>query len=275
MQPEVFRMRLVLGFLALVLIAGPAFAADMAKSEGVVIEGVYTPHQNDFDASNPGSALVASIIAGTFTDQAPAYQGALVAAGESPVDLLYDPMGVWPALGGYTSVTVTCSDLWWAGYFLASDEAVLASYVAGGGCLFLIGQDYIYQRGSYAGFPTDTFGIGYVYEDANYGDTFLEYVGTAGGPIDGLSGSGSDCFGGVNQFFTDDITPTTTGLATWTSATWGPAEGGAVLNKAAFSTVEFACMNNLNAVVAGLLGLCGGPVPTQETTWGAVKGMFR
>jgi len=268
-------MRLVIGLLALVLVAAPAFAADVAKDEGVVIEGVYTPHQNDYDASNPGAALVASIIAGTFTDLAPAYAGALAAAGESPVDTIYDPMGVWPALGGYNSVTVTCSDLWWAGYFLASDESTLASYVAGGGCLFLIGQDYIYQRGGYAGFPANTFGIGYVYEDANYNDaSSMSFVGTAGGPIDGVAGGGFPCFAS-NPWFTDDVTPTTTGLVTWTSDLWGPAEGGAVLDKAAFSAVEFGCLSGLNDVVAGLLGLCGGPVPTENTTWGAVKGMFR
>lgn len=268
-------MRLVLGLLALALIAAPAMAADIAKMEGVVVEGVYTPHQNDFDANNPGSALVVSIIAGTFTDMAPTYSAALSAAGESPVDLLYDPMGSWPAIGGYNSVLVTCSDLWWSGYFLTADEAVLQTYVDGGGCLFLIGQDYIYQRGGYTGFPMNVFGIGYVYEDANYNDAgLMDFVGTAGGPIDGISGSGFPCFT-ANPWFTDDVTPTTTGLVTWTSPLWGPAEGGSVLNKAAFSAVEFGCLTGVNDVVAGLLTLCGGATPTQETTWGSVKGMFR
>lgn len=268
-------MRIVLVLLALALVALPALASeDIAKGDRVYMADP-VQHQNQIDQLNPGAALVASIIAGTFTDLGPAYVSALGAAGETPVDLIYDPMGAWPPMGGYEFVMVDCSDLWWSGYFLASDEAVLASYIDAGGCMTLVGQDYLYQRGYYTGFPMTHLGLGSAYEDANYGDTFLNYNGTAGGPIAGISGSMTACFA-ANPFFTDDITPAVQGVVTWDSATWGPAEGGCMLNKAAFSTVEFGCdASHLNQVVAGLLTLCGPIVPTENTSWGQLKGMFR
>jgi hypothetical protein len=269
-------MRVVLVLLAVLLIAGTAVARDMAKNDQV-IEGVYTPHSNQMDAENPGSALVASIIAGTFTDLGPAYRSALQAAGENPVDLVYDPMGNWPALAGYNSVTVTASDLWWSGYFLASDEQVLASYLDNDGCVFVIGQDYLYQRGSLAGFPTTHLGIAGAFEDANYNDPdTMNYDGTAGGPLEGISGSMLPCFT-ANPWFTDEIYPLTQGLVTWDTPLYGPAEGGSVFNKAVFSAVEFGCddAGALNAAVAGLLSVCGGVVATEDASWGQVKGLYR
>ncbi len=269
-------MRFVLVLLALAVIAAPTLAADIAKLNDVYVEGVVTNHQNNIDAENPGPALVVSIIAGTFTDLAPTYAAALGAAGETPVDLLYDPMGAWPPVGGYHYIQVTTSDLWWSGYFLASDESVLASYIDGGGCMTLVGQDYLYQRGFYTGFPMTHLGLGSAFEDANFGDTFIDYFGTAGGPIDGIVGSAAACFA-ANPYFTDDITPAVQGLVTWSSATWGPAEGGCVMGQAGLSTVEFGCdAANINAVVAGLLTLCGVPPDaTEETSWGHLKGLFR
>lgn len=273
-------MRLALVLLGLVVLTVPALAADIAKLDDVVVEGVYTEYQNQVDAQNPGAALVASVIAGTFTDLGPAYVTALGAAGEAPVDLIYDPAGVWPALGGYSSVVVSLSDLWWSGYWFASDESVLASYIDGGGCCLLVGQDYLYQRGYYTGFPMTHLGLGSVYEDANFGDTgMMDYFGTAGGPIDGHVGSMFPCFS-ANPWFTDDVLPAVQGLVTWMSPMWGPAEGGCVDGAAGLSAVEFACdtQAQLNAV-AGLLiqNLCGGGPPnaTQDATWGQVKGLFR
>lgn len=269
-------MRVVLVLLAALLIAGTAMARDVAKNDQV-IEGVYTQYQDLRDAQNPGAALVASIIAGTFTDLAPAYAAGLTAAGEAPVDIIYDPMGSWPALGGYHSVTATCSDLWWAGYFLAADENVLASYLNADGCVFVIGQDYLYQRGSLAGFPMTYLGIAGAFEDANYNDaSMMNWAGTAGGPIASLNGSMFPCFAS-NPWFTDEIYPASQGLVTWYSDLYGPAEGGSVYGKAVFSAVEFGCDDQtaLNSVVAGLLGVCGGVVPTQNETWGSLKGMYR
>ncbi|MFB3907212.1 MAG: hypothetical protein ACE15D_02315 [Candidatus Eisenbacteria bacterium] len=268
-------MRVVLVLLAVLLIAGTAVARDVAKNDQV-IEGVYTPHSNQIDSENPGSALVVSIIAGTFTDLGPAYVSALTAAGEAPVDLIYDPMGNWPSTAGYTSLTVDCSDLWWSGYFLTGDENQIAAFLDAGKCAWVIGQDYLYQRGSYTGFPQTYLGVAGAYEDANYNDaSSMTYDGTAGGPLEGVSGSMFPCMAS-NPWFTDEIYPLSQGLVTWSSDLYGPAEGGSVLNAAAFSTVEYGCDDAaaLTGVMQHLLALCG-PVATQEKSWGSLKGLYR
>lgn len=263
-------MRIALVLLAVVLLATPVLGADMARGPNYV-EGTYTPHQNHLDRA---TTLVASVIAGTFTDLGPTYAGALVAAGQS-ADLIYDPAGAWPPLGGYIFIVVDFSDTWWSGYWYASDEAALAAYMDGGGCLALIGQDFLYQRPGYSGWPANYFGIAGAYEDANYNDPGqLDWQGTAGGPLAGLSGSMLPCFS-ANPWFTDEIYPAVQGLVDWASPLYGPAQGGSVLGSHFFSTVEFGCDTAaINQVVVGFLGGCGF-VPTQNTTWGGVKALFR
>ncbi|MDM7917338.1 MAG: hypothetical protein QUU85_19045 [Candidatus Eisenbacteria bacterium] len=274
------RVLLILLALLLLLIAGTAAARDVAKNDQV-IDGIVTPHANQIDAENRGADLVVSIIAGTFTDLGPAYRSALLAIGEGPVDLIYDPMGNWPSLSGYTTVLVTCSDLWWSGYFLAADEQQLAAHLDTNGCVTLIGQDYLYQRGGYAGFPANYLGVAGANEDANYNDSGeLSWQGRTGGPLEGVSGSMYPCFA-ANPWFTDEISPASQGLVTWASPLYGPAEGGTQLSFAVFSAVEFACGDpaTLETVMVSLL--CGGipppppPVATQHESWGSLKHQYR
>jgi len=267
-------MRIALVLLAAALIVTPAIGADIAKGPNVV-EGIYTDYQDNI--GNRADVLVVSVIAGTFTDLGPTWVGGFVTAGYS-ADLIYDPYGAWPPVAGYLCVMVDHSDNWWSGYWIAADEAVLASYQDGGGCVFLVGQDFLYARGGYAGYPANYLGIAGALEDANYNDSSqLDWQGTTGGPIDGLAGSMVPCFDGVNPWFTDEIYPASQGLVAWASALYGPAEGGSVnvTLKGAFSAVEFGC-GPTGEVAAGIMGnLCGGIIPTQDTSWGQVKSLFR
>jgi hypothetical protein len=267
-------MRIALVLLAAALLVTPAIGADIAKGPNVV-DGVYTQYQNN--VGNRADVLVVSVIAGTFTDLGPTWVGGFNTAGFS-ADLIYDPAGSWPAIGGYQCVTVDHSDNWWAGYWYAADESVLASYQDAGGCVFLLGQDFLYARGGYAGWPANYLGIAGAYEDANYNDTTqLDWQGTPGGPIDGLFGSLVPCFT-ANPWFTDEIYPASQGFVYWASGLYGPAEGGSVnvTKKGAFSAVEFGCGAQTGEIAAGIMtNLCGGVVPTQNTTWGQVKGLFR
>lgn len=271
-------MRAVLVLPVLALIAAPALAGDIARSPDVEFEGTYVEHQDQIgDAEHRGLSLVASVTAGLFTDLGPAYVAALDVVGAGPADLIYDPGGVWPPLGGYQIVLVSMSDTWWSGYFLEADEAVLASFIDSGGCFLLVGQDYLYARGFYTGFPMTHLGLGSVYEDANYEDYgTMNYDGTFGGPLNGVSGSMAPCFL-ANPWFTDDVTPAVQGLVTWTTPAWGPAEGGCVLGNAGLSTVEFACdgANLANAMSGIFYNLCYHITPVETTSWGAIRGLFR
>jgi hypothetical protein len=171
---------------------------------------------------------VASVIEGVFTDLGPAFQAALVNAGET-ADLIYDPAGVWPDLSGYNEVLVTFSDNWWGTIWSPTDEDVLAAYLDAGGCVFIIGQDYLYFRGTNIGFPMDYLGVCDYVDDLNFGDTQVDWTGTAGGPLDGQSGTIFACYAS-NSFYTDQVFPCVQGLVEWTSAQVPtPVEGGSVM----------------------------------------------
>lgn len=264
-------MRIALVLLAAAVIVTPALGADIAKGPNVV-EGVYTQYQNS--VGNRADALVVSVIEGVFTDVGPTWVGGFVAAGYS-ADLVYDAV---PSLAGYQCVLVDFSDNWWLTNWSGVDESTLAAYQDGGGCVFLVGQDFLYGRPGYAGYPANYLGIAGAYEDANYNDAgLLEWFGSTGGPIDGLSGSMYPCFS-ANPWFTDEIYPASQGFVTWISPLYGPAEGGSVnaTKKGAFSTVEFGCGTQTGEVVAAVMtNLCGGIVPTKDASWGQVKGLFR
>ena len=236
--------------LAVLALSAPAFAADIAKDEDVYIEGVPGSYTDDY---NRGNALVASIIQGTFTDVGPFFQTAMDSHGLN-TDLIYDPWGVWPAMDDYVVACVSSADMWWS-YTWAADEAVLSSYMDAGGKVVLVGQDYIYSRLGWAGFPSNYLGVCGVVEDVNNNAMSLYVDGVAGGPMDGAHYEFGACYAS-NNFYTDEITPCATGLALWTSELIStPTEGGCSTPVAVFSTIGFGCLQQdyLNDVVCSWL----------------------
>jgi hypothetical protein len=145
---------------------------------------------------------VASIIEGVFTDHGPEYVQALQEAGYDPVDLIYDPSGNWPDLSGYDLVLVDFSDNWWGTSWSTADEDVLAGYIDGaGGCVWVIGQDYLYFRGTAIGFPMDYLGVCDYADDCGWSGGTLR--GCPGGPMEGFQGGVTD-----TQFW-DELWPCT------------------------------------------------------------------
>jgi len=267
--------RLILGLAVLALAVGPTFAADIAKEEGVYVEGIPGSYEDQF--GDRGNALVASIIVGTFTDLGPAYQTALNNAGMS-ADLIYDPYGVWPPLDDYCLILVSTSDMWWTYDYWTADEAILAAFIDDGGAVVVVGQDYLWSHpgGMPSPFCYDYLGVASANQDLNATDTVLDWEGTEGGPLAGMSGTINSCYG-ENDFYTDEIVPVLTGMCWWSSALvpW-PVDGGASTPVTCCSSVEFACdLGGLDAVVAAFVTWLGTPTPTETTTWGGIKGMFR
>jgi hypothetical protein len=142
----------------------------------------------------------------------------------------------------------------------------------------VVGQDYIYTHpGGYPSeFCYDYLGIANANQDINWADETVYWDGAPDGPLVDMSGTIPACFSS-NPFFTDEITPVLTGMVWWTSASVPfPVEGGASTPVTCFSTVEFACdLGGLDAVVAAFVTWLGTPTPTETTTWGGIKGMFR
>jgi hypothetical protein len=266
--------RLVL-CLAVLALSTSAFAADVAREDDVYIEGVPGNYEDEIGR---GPSLVASIIQGTFTDHGPNYVAALDAAG-MPADLIYDPGGNWPPMDDYCLVLVTTSDMWWNYGPWPQEDAVLDAYMTDGGTCIVVGQDYLYSRTmGINGFPMDWLGVAGANQDPAFGDPDLNYDGTPGGPIEGVSGylNSVGCFAD-NPFFTDEIMPMMTGMGVWTSAQMPfPVEGGSSTPVSCFSTMEFACdLGTLNDIVYLLVYWLGMPTPAETTTWGAVKERFR
>jgi hypothetical protein len=267
-------MRVAFVLVAALLLAGSAMAADIAKGpeyvEGTVVD--YT------DSYSRGDVLIVSIIAGTFTDVAPVYASAFAANGKT-ADTVYDPAGAWPDMSGYTTCLISTSDNWWDSYDYTGDFAAAGSYVDGGGCLWVVGQDFIYGSALYGGlaFAQSYLGVASVVEDVNYNDPDpLEWFGTAGGPLDGMYAAMMPCFAS-NPWFTDDVTPAGQGLADW-SSTLGSGQAGSVSGfNTMFSAVEFGCdPTTINDVVGALLeGVCGGVIPVEDGSWGSIKHDFR
>lgn len=267
-------MRVAFVLVAALMLAGSAMAADVAKGpeyiEGTVVE--YT------DSYSRGDVLIVNVLAATFTDLSPVYSAAFAANGKT-ADVVYDPAGVWPDMSGYTTCLISTSDNWWDSYDYTGDFAAAGSYVDGGGCLWVIGQDFLYSSGVYGGliFAQTYLGLAGVVEDINFGDDSpLEWFGTAGGPLDGMTSAMLPCFAS-NPWFTDDVTPATQGLADWATLL-GSGQGGCVTDfSTMFSVIEFGCdAPMINDVVGALLeGVCGGVIPVEESSWGTIKHDFR
>lgn len=256
-------MRVVLALFAILLLAGSAGAADIARGPAVV-EGQYTPHQN---VLNRGDALVVSIIQATFTDLGPTWQGALGNA-----DLIYDPNGSYPDLSPYTLILVDTSDMWWT-YTFTGDEAVWTSFHDAGNCVWVVGQDYLYSRGFWTGFPQTVLGLASVVEDVANNSTLIDWAGSAGGIVDGMVGTISACFAS-NGFYTDNVTPATIGVADWTDEFGMGGQAGCQAVDAGLSTLEFGCGPDVGAVAAAIRTYCGGTTPTNNASWGQIKQMF-
>lgn len=264
-------MRKVFTILALTAVmAAPVLAESVARDGNV--PPTYTTHTNTLGR---GPALVCSITEAIFTDLGPSFQTACNNAGYA-ADLIYDPLGAWPSLTGYDVIVVTTNDDWWSTPgFTAADEAILAAFIDGGGKVIFEGQDYIYMRGSYMGFPNTHLGVNGANQDLNGNDPDISWVGTAGGPLAGLSSSFVACFS-ANLFYTDEIIPASQGLAEWTSPTYPMnSEGGSVVTNAIFSAIAFGCDGMLDTIIAADLTYLFGTTPTEDASWGQIKGMYR
>ncbi len=252
----------------------------------------------------PADVLIASSTnGGQFTDLAPYYSAAFTAAGVPSVTVINDPEDApfpFPVPftpNEYGTVCVLSNDNWWGSFSTGmpeanvstADENALAAYMDLGGKMIFSGQDYLYARGSSAGFPQIYLGVQNHTDDINFSDTDITYNGVAGGAIAGRSGSlhaeplGVPCFTD-NPFFSDDVVPFTVGLMTYNSQPSGVnGQGGTSwvvpgVFSSVFSTVELACTTDtqqFNGDVRAMYAFVGGGVTTVEpATWGAVKDMF-
>ncbi len=261
----------VITCLAVLSMAVPAtIADDVSIARQGYYPGVVTAHEGILGRSD---YLVVSVIAGVFTDLGPAYAAALDNA-----DLVYDPAGTLGAsIPGHSLVCVDTSDNWWGdGWDVIADEAALAAFLDVSGKLIFVGQDYLYFRGDYAGFPQDYMGVSGVIGDLAANDNSLEWAGTVNGALEGQARSLVACFV-ANGFYTDQIVPAYQGLAMWHSPSQPtPVEGGSeVIDQAIFSTVEFGC-GDLGPVVEALVTrLFTIYSPVEEASWGRIKGMYR
>ena len=137
---------------------------------------------------------------GDFTDVNSYFTAALTANGYS-----YDVFEVTSiggdgptaaTMGSYPAVVWSCGESWNLSQTLtANDEANLATYLNGGGNLFLSAHDYFYDRYPSAGsfvsgqFPYDYLGVTYVSQDVwnIYYPSTAHCVGMAGSVADGMS----------------------------------------------------------------------------------------
>jgi hypothetical protein len=263
-------MRKVIGIgLLLSLVALPAFAADIAKDPNVTIQGQYSPGTPQF---RQGSAIVVSITEGVFTDLGPAYQTALSNAGATPADIAYDPaINGWPNLANYDMVLVSSSDNWW----MTGQSAVEGPMLQYTGCLVVVGQDYAYGTGPTAGFSA-RFGIASLFHDVNFGDASLMTLAGLG-PFLANADSGLPCFGGVNPWFTDDVTPNGQPTADWSDGGFSGQGGAEFGGDSIFSSNEFGCMGNLQQWVDDMAAYCGigGGTPTEQSTWSQLKDTYK
>ncbi len=262
-------MRIITVMLAAFLMVGTAMAADIARGPEYV-EGT---QQNYTPQDNRGNILIVNVLGGLFTDVSPFYQTGLENLGHS-VNVIYDPMGNWGTTSDYDAIFLLSSDNWFTTDY-SGDMATAAAYVDAGGCLFVIGQDMLYGGGAVVyNFITNYCGVSSVIEDVDFGATEMWWDGTVGGVLEGLSGYMTPCFGGVNDFYHDEVVPQSQGLVTFTSSFYGPAEGGAQ-GMAIFSAVEFGCDATIGDIVAALMDFCGGSTPAENASWGSIKGQFK
>ncbi len=265
-------MRIFTVLLAAFLMVGTAMAADIARGPEVV-EGV---DQGYVDQNNRGNVLIVNILEDMFTDVSGVYQTGLENMGHT-VNVIYDPMGDWGTTSDYDAIFFLSSDNWWTSYNYSADMATAAAYVDGGGCLFAIGQDMLYGGGAAVyNFVTSYCGVVDVIEDVVFPGYMMDWEGTVGGPLEGVSEPGYvPCFGS-NDWYTDEVFPASQGVVTFTMTDppYGPAEGGSLAD-ALFSTVEFGCTNFPDSVIPALMEFCGGATPAEDASWGSIKGQFK
>lgn len=265
-KKEFDNMKKVIASLALLMMALPVFAMDIAKDPAVYVEGTQQYNEN---ITGRGTAAVAVIYDGTFFDGSAYYVAGLGNAGLT-ADVYYDPAG-GVDYSGYDVVVADCGDNWWYSLNYPAEINAWAAYCDGGGSVFLIGQDFLYGSADYT-FPTVYCGMASAFEDVNYNDiSAMTYVGSAGGPIEGLSDTMLPCFE-ANPWFTDDIVAATQQLCEWTTVDFGgPYGGGSCAAAGVFSVVEFAC--GVTDVVPGVVYWYN-PTATQDKSFGEVKTLY-
>jgi hypothetical protein len=120
---------------------------------------------------------------------------ATTAAGQNGPDLV--------TMQGYQLVIWNCYDDWWTGSGLtATDMTNIAAYLAGGGKVWLIGQDIIY--GGAGSFVQTNFNVSSYVEDYNYDSLNANIQGLA--EIAGINLNLTSDYP-ANNFFCDDLTP--------------------------------------------------------------------
>ena len=273
-------MRRALAALALLAVVAAPILAESVSRDGPfqAPSPVYMP-----DVLGRGPSLVVVVNEqGVMADLGPMYGNALTNAG-FPYDIIYEPMGVWPALDDYDVVLVTFADNWWGySWLVPQDEDPLEAYMDAGGNVILIGQDYLFFRGGHGGFPSTHLGVCDHVDDVLWADeTLLTWDGDGGSPLEGLHGEyyGLECYTppGANALFTDEVIPCTQGLLTWSTEGYPiPTEGGAVEANGIFSCVDFGCDDAvIDAAIAAIMDYFGGCTAAEQDTWGSIKEMYR
>lgn len=262
-------MRKVLALLAILTLVGSASAADVARGPEVV-EGIPIDYEDNYRGTD---VLIISIVEGVFTDMAPIYAAAFEANGWT-ASIAYDPMGNWDPTD-YDMVLYLTNDNWWSSYNYGADLPIAGAYMDAGGCMVLVGQDFLYGSAAYGGlaFVQTYFGVTSVIEDINFGDASpMAWFGNETSLLSGISDVMLPCFLD-NPWFTDDVIPTTQGIADWcTDLACG--EGGSQTPFSMFSVVEFGCGNVVVDVVLRWMDFCKPPTPTEETSWGQIKNLY-
>jgi hypothetical protein len=262
-------MRKVLALLAILTLVGTASAADIARGPEVV-EGIPTEYQDDYRGTD---VLIISIIEGIFTDLAPIYAGAFEANGWT-ASIAYDPMGNWDPTD-YDMVLYSTSDNWWNSYPYSSDLPVAGAYMDAGGCMVVVGQDFLYGSEGYGGlvFLQTYFDVNSVIQDVNFGDeSAMQWFGNPMSILYDISDVMLPCFE-ANPWFTDDVIPNTQGIADWCTDT-ACGEGGSQTPFSMFSVIEFGCGAVVKDVVLRWMDFCKPPTPTEETSWGQIKNLY-
>jgi hypothetical protein len=217
----------------------------------------------------------------TFTDVTSYFTAALTANGYT-YDIFEVPAadaGNGPdavTMAGYPVVIWSCGETWQLSQTLTStDEANLATYLDGGGSLFLSAHDYFYDRYSSAGsfspgqFPYDYLAVTYVSQDAwtIVSPATGHCVGMTGSVAEGMAfdlwdpytiKSGSNGKGPDDGLYIDQLThngvdvfqmtsPSPTGIA---ACQYESPKGF----KTVFTTVDFAGLTDSRSTMAELMG---------------------
>ena len=261
-------MKKAIVLLMALALASPVLAADIARDPAVVVEGAVAQHD---DVIQRGNAAVLALLDGAFTDLSAVYATALERSGFTP-DIYYDPAG-GVDYSDYSLLLVSCADNWWHSPNYAIEIESWRSYMAGGGRMILIGQDFLYGSGDY-GFPQEYFGMISAVEDVNGGDaSLLTWTGTD--MLDGLGGGMQPCYS-ANSWYTDDVSGVT-GLCRWSTQEHpGSFGGGCASMVGVFSVVEFGCEPGVDGSIDALDRIHGTmfPVATEPASFSSVKSLY-